>query len=172
MPTLIHVNGPINSGKSSVGRALARLLPDARFIDGDDHGAPEGAPLPARIAAALRRIEACIAQTDAACLVVAYPLDQANYERLKAASEQRGMRFLVLTLAPPLTVALTDRGGRTLSPAERQRIAEMYREGYHRRPFSDVVVDTSGLTPQESAERAMAEFGRASLLAWRPVGDR
>jgi Mg-chelatase subunit ChlI len=57
MLNVIHLNGPINSGKSSVGRALAGLLPDAVFIDGDDHDAPGDAPLGTRIQVALRRIE-------------------------------------------------------------------------------------------------------------------
>ena len=154
MFAVIHLNGAINSGKSSVGRALSRLLPGAVFIDGDDHDAPGDAPLATRIQAALQRIEAHIA--DAACpyLIVAYPLDQETYERLSAATARRGARFLVLTLAPPLTVALTDRGARTLTSRERARIIEMYDEGYHARPFSDVVLDTSGLTPEQSAERA------------------
>ncbi|MDI9682471.1 shikimate kinase, partial [Burkholderia cenocepacia] len=28
--TVIHLNGPINSGKTTIGLALARVLPDAR----------------------------------------------------------------------------------------------------------------------------------------------
>jgi len=52
-----HLNGPINSGKSSVGRALADLLPGAVVMDRDDHDAPEDASPTAGIQAALRRIE-------------------------------------------------------------------------------------------------------------------
>jgi hypothetical protein len=52
-------------------------------------------------------------------------------------------------------VALTDRGERKLTPAERARILEMYEEGYHARPFSDAVLDTAGLTPHQSAEWAV-----------------
>ena len=57
MLAVIHINGPINSGKSTLGRALADSLPEASFIDGDDHDAPADAPLGVRIEAALRRIE-------------------------------------------------------------------------------------------------------------------
>ncbi|MBQ0819092.1 hypothetical protein KBI52_02385, partial [Microvirga sp. HBU67558] len=88
MLTVIHLNGPINSGKSSVGRALADLLPNAVFIDGDDHDAPDDAPLGTRIQVALRRIETQIAEATGEYLIVAYPLDQAHYSQLQAASER------------------------------------------------------------------------------------
>ncbi|MBF9233745.1 shikimate kinase [Microvirga alba] len=154
MLTVIHINGPINSGKSTVGYALSRLLPDAVFIDGDDHDAPEDAPLLIRISAALQRIKAFITGTDATYLVVAYPLDQLSYEQLRAAADDRGAHYLVLTLAPPAEVALANRGERILSQEERERIFEMYREGYHARAFSNLVLDTAGLTPEESTDRA------------------
>jgi len=154
MLTVIHINGPINSGKSSVGHALAGLLPGAVFIDGDDHDAPENAPLTVRIQAALRRIETQITEATGDYLVVAYPLDQANYDQLRAASERRGARFLVLTLAPPLEVALSDRRARRLTPGERARIIEMYEEEYQSRPFSDAMLDTAGRTPEQSAKQA------------------
>jgi RNase H-fold protein (predicted Holliday junction resolvase) len=148
MLTVIHLNGPINSGKSSVGLALAELLPNAIFIDGDDHNAPDDAPL------GVQRIEAQIAKADGDFLIVAYPLDQAHYSQLQAATERRGARLLVLTLAPPLEVALSDRGDRKLTLGERERIIEMYEEGYQTRPFSDAVLDTAGRTPEQSAKQA------------------
>lgn len=154
MLTVIHINGPINSGKSTLSRALAGSLPEASFIDGDDHDAPDDAPLGVRIEAALRRIEMEIATEQGRYLVVAYPLDGADYERLKAAADMRGARFLVLTLAPPLEVALTDRGQRALSSEEKRRIVEMYDEGYHARPFSDLTLDTSRLGLPECIEKA------------------
>jgi hypothetical protein len=156
MLTVVHINGPINSGKSTLGRALADSLPEAAFIDGDDHDAPDDAPLDVRIAAALRCIETEIATGQGRYLVVAYPLDDVDYERLKAASDKRGSRLLVLTLAPPLDVALTNRGQRALSSEEERRIVEMYDEGYHARSFSDLILDTFLLSLSESVEKAHA----------------
>jgi hypothetical protein len=153
MLTVIHLNGPINSGKSSVGLALADLLPNGIFIDGDDHNAPDDAPLGIRIQFAMQRIEAQITKAEGDYLIVAYPLDQAHYRRLQAATERRGARLLVLTLAPPLEVALSDRGDRKLTPGERKRIIEMYEEGYQAGAFSTAVFDTAGLTPAQSAQQ-------------------
>jgi shikimate kinase len=39
--SVIWLNGTIGSGKSAVGKALADLLPHARFMDGDNYAGPE-----------------------------------------------------------------------------------------------------------------------------------
>lgn len=162
MRRVIHLNGPINSGKSTLGRALAALIPGAAFIEGDDHGAPDDAPLPRRIATALDRIAALIAQSAADVLVVAYPLDEPACRRLRTAAAARGAAFHVVTLAPPLAVALSDRGGRRLTAWERERIVAMYAEGYADRPFSDLVLDTAASSPEEHARRILASLGLAT----------
>ncbi|RQR37619.1 shikimate kinase [Burkholderia sp. Bp9143] len=141
--TVIHVNGPINSGKTTIGRALARVLPDARFIDGDDHDAPDDVPFDVQWAIALERLVTQIANARERHLVIAYPIGDAEFERLRAACDARDARLFVVTLAPPEAVAASDRGTRALTDWERKRIAEMYREGYAARVFSDCVIDTS-----------------------------
>jgi len=163
---IICINGPINAGKSTVGRRLAALLPGAAFVDGDDHDAPDGAGLDIRIAAALARIEALIAAA-VGDLVIANPLRLQDHARLAAAAARRGARLFVTTLAPPMAVALADRGGRPLSAKERDRIIEMYAEGYAAPAFSDLVLDNAVLTPDQAAT-VVAE----ALAAWRAVdGD-
>jgi hypothetical protein len=122
---VIQINGPINSGKSTVGRALANILPDANFIDGDDHGVSEDVPAAIEWAMALTRIERHIEDANCSYLVVAYPIDHASFEQLRSACERRAAGFFVVTLSPPLEMALTDRGDRRLTHAERQRIVEM-----------------------------------------------
>lgn len=151
--TVIHLNGPINSGKTTIGLALARVLPDARFIDGDDHDAPEDAPFDVQWAIALGRLVTRIANARERHLVIAYPIGEAEFERLRAACEARDARLFVVTLAPPEAVAASNRGARALTDWERNRIAEMYREGYAARPFSEMVLDTSAATPDACAAR-------------------
>jgi chloramphenicol 3-O-phosphotransferase len=158
MRLVIHLNGPVNSGKSSVGTVLATLAGGA-FVEGDDHGAPDDAPLGFRIGAALDRIATLITGSTAEVLVVAYPLDDAAFRRLRTAATARGAAFRVVTLAPPLAVALADRGGRRLSAWERGRIAAMYAEGYASRPFSDLVLNTAGTTPRNAARLIWAKLG-------------
>ncbi|OWJ65835.1 shikimate kinase [Inquilinus limosus] len=160
---IICVNGPINAGKSTVARRLAGLLPGAGFVEGDDHDAPEGADLDTVIAGGLARIEGLIAAA-AGTLVIAYPLRPQDHARLAAAAARRGVRLFTATLAPPMAVALADRGGRPLSAKERERIVEMYAEGYAAPAFSDVILDNAGLTPDQAAT-VIAE----AVAAWRAV---
>ncbi|MPV69734.1 shikimate kinase [Burkholderia sp. BE17] len=158
--TVTHLNGPINSGKTTIGRALARALPDARFIDGDDHDAPEDAPFDVQWAIALERLVTQIANARERHLVIAYPIGEAEFERLRAACDARAARLFVVTLAPPEAVAASNRDTRALTDWERQRIAEMYREGYATRAFSDCVIDTS----KASADACAEEIARRTAL--------
>ncbi|MDS0857536.1 shikimate kinase [Burkholderia pseudomultivorans] len=150
--TVIHLNGPINSGKTTLGLALARRLPDARFIDGDDHDAPDDAPFDVQWAIALERLVTQIANARERCLVIAYPIGDAEFARLRTACDARGARLFVATLAPPEAVASSDRGTRALTDWERRRIAEMYREGYASRAFSDCLIDTSAASVEACAD--------------------
>ncbi|VWC15180.1 shikimate kinase [Burkholderia aenigmatica] len=159
--TVIHLNGPINSGKTTIGLALARVLPDARFIDGDDHDAPEDAPFDVQWAIALERLVTQIAIARERHLVIAYPIGETVFERLRAACDARDARLFVVTLAPPEAVASSNRGSRALTDWERQRVAEMYREGYAARAFSDCVIDTSKASADACA-REIAQGVHAS----------
>ncbi|CAB3657464.1 Shikimate kinase [Achromobacter aegrifaciens] len=80
-------------------------------------------------------------------------MEQDSYEQILAACRQRGACLRVVTLAPSLAAAQSDRGGRVLTDWERERVAQMYREGYATRPFSDLVLDTSGTDAQTSARQ-------------------
>ena len=140
MRPVVVLNGPINAGKTTVGKALAAAIDGAAFIDGDDNGAPDGAPLEVIIEAGLRRLSSEIAANPAGVLVLAYPLREADHARLKAAADAAGRRLWTVTLAPPIEVVLGDRGDRRLDDGERARSREMYAEGYHDRAFSDLTI--------------------------------
>jgi hypothetical protein len=91
------------------------------------------------IAHAVQRLAAIIAEARET-LVIAYPLRETDFAILRDAASRRGLRLLVVTLAPPLEVALGQRGVRLLDDGERARIREMYSEGYHARAFSDLII--------------------------------
>lgn len=155
-PCVIFLNGPVNAGKSTVGPLVAARLSQAVWLDGDDHGADPSLPLADQWEAAHRRIEAAIAALTEGTLVVGYPMDLALYERLHEKADKAGARLLVVTLSPPLEVALSDRGARVLTDAERARVAQMYDEGYQARPFSDMLLNTARLSPDECADDIVA----------------
>lgn len=137
---VICLNGTINAGKSTVGRALAAALPDADFVEGDDHGVPEGTPFLEMLEIAVARLAQAIEQSQRRFLVLAYPLRDEDFGRLSTAARKRGARLSVVTLAPPLSVVLSKRGDRVLSDGELARVREMVEEGYAERSFSDLVL--------------------------------
>lgn len=147
---VVVLNGSINSGKTTTGRALAAMLPGARFIDGDDHGISRSVPFQQMIDRAILWVADQIAAATEPCLVIAYPLRDSDFALLQAACAARNARLFVATLAPPLAVALTNRGTRELDDGERIRIHEMYAEGYPARAFSDVII-TDLTSPEQIA---------------------
>ena len=155
---VIVINGTINSGKSTVGQGLAGRLPHTRFIEGDDHGVASSAPFEQMLDLAIGRLARRIRDTREH-LVIAYPLRMQDYERRASASVAAGHRLMVVTLAPPLQVALGQRGDRVLGEDERRRIVHMYEEGYHNRPFTDVMV-TGDPPISDVIERLAGEVAR------------
>ncbi len=140
MRTAVLVSGPINAGKTTIGRAVAKAIDGAVFIDGDDHEAPEDASLALRIEAGLRRLSMEIAGNPAQLLVIAHPMRDEDHARLLTVAEACKTRLFTVTLAPPPEIVVGDRGDRRLDDGERVRIREMYAEGYHQRAFSDLVI--------------------------------
>ncbi|MCS6760731.1 MAG: hypothetical protein MO846_00990 [Candidatus Devosia symbiotica] len=55
------------------------------FINGDDHDAPDDAPLTQRIAAGFDRIDHIIATVQIEVLIIAVPLRDEDFRRLKVA---------------------------------------------------------------------------------------
>ena len=155
---VLVLNGPINAGKTTTGKALAAILPDAAFFDGDDHDAPDDAPLDRRIEAALQRMEALIASTMAAVLILAFPLRSADYVRLKLACTSRAAELCVVTLAPSIEIATRNRGTRELGPDEIARSRQMYAEGYASRDFSDLTI-CEMTTPEATARHICRDLG-------------
>lgn len=149
---VICLNGPINAGKSTIGRVLADMLPDAEFIEGDDHGIPEGVPFEEMIERATTWLAGLIGAKQRSSLVIAYPLRPEDFALLREACTKRRARLFVVTLAPPMELVLENRGERKLDDEERARIREMYDEGYAARDFSDMII-TDIESPDATARR-------------------
>ena len=79
--------------------------------------------------------------------------------------EDEKTRFINITLAPSLEECLKNRGTRELDDWERNRIKEMYQEGYQNRPFSDLIIRNDNQTPEQTAEIIIAFINRISLYS-------
>lgn len=154
---VVVLNGSVNSGKTTTGRALAHLLPGAVFIDGDDHGVPSSVPFEEMTELSLDWLIARIVEATAPMLVIARPLRDHDFARLQSAIKSRDAQLIVVTLAPPLAVAGADRGDRKLDAWELHRVPEMYAEGYASRAFSDLVI-TDMTTPPQTASQIADHF--------------
>ena len=151
---IVIVSGPINAGKSAVARLLAQLQPDSLYVDGDDL-APADLPNEERWTIAIDLISMAtlsIAQAGLH-LFVAYPVDDESWSKIKQPLQAAGHSIACVVLAPPLDVALSNRGGQPLSEWEQARIPIMYEEGYQNPPFASLIIDNSGENAGETAQR-------------------
>lgn len=157
---IININGPINSGKSTISKLLEKELPNALFIEVDDllsdeeqeklglkmeQGWQERTNRLAKIVNAEKQNKAYDN------IVFAYPISENLYNEWKLWQDEN-TKFINITLAPKLEVCLTNRGTRELEEAEKHRIVQMYEEGYHNRAYSDLIIDNSVQTPSETLD--------------------
>ena len=160
---IININGPINSGKSTVSKLLAEQIPNALFIEVDDllsdeeqeslglymeQGWAERTNRLAKIIAKCKKEQSCDV------VVFAYPITKKLYDEWKVWEDDEDV-FINITLAPSLDVCLQNRGARELDEWEIKRIKQMYDEGYHNPEFADLVIDNSSQAPQETVDKIL-----------------
>lgn len=158
---VIVINGSINAGKTSVAKAMAEQVPHSAFIDGDEMGNQEAA-LDRWIPSVLKEI--CDYCTKNAMLFenifIAFPLRQEDFTHLYSRLDTK---LICITLSPFMDVALSERGGRKLEEKEKQRIREMYAQGYHCRQFSALIHDNSHETLEQTVQFLLQWFTRVRL---------
>jgi hypothetical protein len=152
-PFALLINGSINAGKTTVAKALQALVPRLAHVEVDALNALLSASaltLEQRIPLNLRNA-ALVARTflDAGLpVVVTYPLYSDDHAVLSAALAPYPVH--TYTLAPPLETALADRGTRSLTGWEKDRIRHHYATGIPRPTFG-VVLDNSDQPPSVTA---------------------
>ena len=163
----IYLNGPINSGKTTVARLLVKNLSRGVHVEVDDLPHPPALTLDQAIPLLLQ---------DAAWLartwvergffpVISWPISPEHHRWLVGQLDSLQQPIRTYTLSPRLEVALKNRGGRELSPWERERIAYHYVTGVARPPFGQII-DNSDLSPEQAAQRILDEV--RSFTAARP----
>ena len=156
---ILNINGPINSGKSTVSKILVQQLKSACFIevddllsDGERHllglNREEGWRERIRRLQEIVRTEKRKKQYEN--IIFAYPMTGKLFNEWKSWVD-KNTKFINITLAPPMEICIGKRGERSLSGAEVERIKEMYREGYHNSKYADLIIDNGMQTPQETA---------------------
>lgn len=151
---IIIINGPINSGKSTVAKKLAGIFSDAIFIEGDGLGKRGGA-LEQWIATVLESIIQRCAQATNRNIFIAFPLREEDWQYLQ---RHLPANLICITLSPPLSTALSNRGSRNIEEWEKKRIREMYREGYQSRDFSSLIQDNGLESADKTAQHIAAHL--------------
>lgn len=161
MPRAILVSGPINAGKTTVSRLLARRISGAAHVEGDALRAfVDWMPLEQAIAPTVANLADVSRNFLAAGLhvVVDYLLRPEDHARVVEALSGLASSVHSFVLAPPLHVALRDRG-RPLDEWERARIRELYDQRVHEPGFG-VSIDTAELTPEQTVDEILAHLRR------------
>lgn len=160
---IININGPINSGKTTISKMLKEKLPFCLFIEVDDlltDDEQENLKLTREEgwAERLKRLDAIIIQEKKLRryenIIFAYPMSYKTYHQWKL-WEDENTKFINITLAPDMDVCLQNRGTRKLTEGEKARIRQMYSEGYNRPEFSDLIIDNSSQRPIETLQKIL-----------------
>ncbi len=151
---LIFLSGSINSGKTTTAQALAkRLNADCINVDDLTEQIPNfsvAADLDKVMDIAIDEINTCIAA--GRDVVANYVVRQKDYERF--ASEIDTDEQYVITLAPRLEVAQSQRGDRKLTEWEIARIAHHYSRGVATPAFGHVI-DNSDIGVDETVDKIL-----------------
>ena len=179
---ILNINGPINSGKTTVSKILVNLLPNATFIEvdelmSDEEEAKLGLSMQDGWAERQKRLnETLLALKQSRkyeTVIFAYPISKNSYKIWTSMADEN-TRFMNITLAPSLEECLKNRGTRELDDWDRNRIREMYEEGYQNRPYSDFIINNDNQTPEETAEiiRGFVEHALSPKQQWLHVVER
>ena len=160
---ILNINGPINSGKSTVSKLLVTMLEHAVFIEVDNLMSNAerrilGLTVEGGWTEKLNRLDIKMDHLKTShiyeTVIFAYPITERYYERWQLWDDGHNDRFVNVTLAPPMEVCLSDRGsGRKLSEWEINRVKEMYEKGMDSPSFSDLIIDNGDETPEETAAK-------------------
>lgn len=154
---ILFINGSINSGKSTVARALKSRIERSVVLEIDDlRRIVDWMPLEEAIPLNLQNALALIRNfaLKGIHVIVPYPLSQKNYEQITEALGDLDTDKHFFTLDPGIEKALSNRGGRVLDDWERDRIKHHYAVGIHKPDFGEII-DASSKTPEEIAEEML-----------------
>ena len=165
---IININGPINSGKTTVSKILTSFLPNSLFVEVDDLLSDEeqeklGMNLQEGWQERVNRLITLIIsekkKQQYVNFIFAYPMSENLYKKCKN-QEDKDNPFTNITLSPSLSICLQNRGNRKLNEWEIGRIKEMYRQGYQNPLFSDLIIDNSIQTPAETVLQILEFLGK------------
>lgn len=153
---VILLNGSINSGKTTVGKALC-LREKFAFIEVDSlRDFVSWLPLEESIELNLENAVDVAKNFDLRGInsVIAYPLSEKDYLFVRELLECAGIDVIPITLYPGLVSLCSNRGGRELSDWEVSRIGELVDTGIAKPDFSHII-DNSKISVEETVDKVL-----------------
>ena len=146
---IIILNGPRNSGKSTVAKILQKKIPNTAHVEVDDLRDFVGWMDGERGAYSLSIENAVLITKNfvkhGLNVVFTYLLDKSDYKNVMEMLEGVDTKIYVFTLNPDINVVLTNRGNRELSNEEQKRIRYHYKIGNNKPSFGQII-DNNGFT--------------------------
>jgi len=139
---VIFIDGPIGSGKSTLGSELALRL-GGHFIDGDDCCAQDMAWYTSALTTCHSIVrEVLSAMQNCSLVIVAQPLRSREWIFFKGTFSRKHIAVSCIGLKASYSSIVAAHRKRAFSGYEHQRIQVMIAEGYGQRPFSIMQIDS------------------------------
>lgn len=151
---IILINGPINSGKTTISKILTEKISKTALVEVDSlremiRWMPIGEAIPINLKNTISVVKNFV--SEGLNVVVPYPLSKDNYEYMISNLADLKIKIHTFTLAPRLDKALSNRGSREITDAEKDRIKYHYEIGISSPSFGEII-DNSDLTPEVTAD--------------------
>ncbi len=158
---IIFINGPINSGKSTVAKLLSEKLKRSALVEIDNlHSFIAWMEIDEAVPINLENAVAVIKNFAKRGLdvIVPYPLSLKNYDYIMENIKGLDERIYVFTLNPKKGKALSDTKERKLNDWEKNRIEYHYKIGINAPSFGKII-DNTDQTPEETVSAILQEVG-------------
>lgn len=147
---IIFISGSINSGKSTISKLLQNDLEKTAVVEIDSLRAfidwmPIEQTIPINLQNAVSVIQNFVSHN--LNVIVPYPLSQKNHNYF--VKNLGNQQLIFITLSPKLDIILKNRGDRSLSNWEIDRIKYHYQIGINSPEFGEII-DNSDQTPDET----------------------
>lgn len=151
---ILILNGPINSGKSTIAKILCKEIPNTAHIEIDNIR---------EFIDWMKNEEAWEISFDTALsvakdfikknlnVIITYHISDKGFQKIKETLGHLDKDIFAFTLLPKLDLLLTDRGNRQLNDWERGRIKETHELKTHQVNYGEII-DNSRQTSEETAD--------------------